>query len=281
MKISPTSEFYNDLDKAFDFYNEKLFDGMLNKVFFTVRSGENKSKKTKTLGYYWKNVFAHKENPISEIALNISTFSNRTTLDILSTLVHEMVHQWREEISGEINKGKDSNGGHDKVWSNKMIELGLIPTNTGLPGGRKTGKNMSHYIDENGLFSKHSKELIKSGFVFEIFDSYGSAINSSLTFSLNPVNVKVLENWLEGEVETEEIDKIKKSLSSLSDDESIVQEDMHNLVVVKKPKKITDKPKTIKYKCENCLTSISGPENLEVVCYTCNEFYKPIIKNKK
>lgn len=137
---TPTIEFYNRLEEAFSYYNEHLFEGKLSPVFFTVRSGETKDKSTTTLGYYWKKVFAHKDNPISEIALNINAFAERSLLDILSTLVHEMAHQWREEISTEPSSDHSKDGGHDDIWANKMMQVGLIPSNTGIPGGRKTGK---------------------------------------------------------------------------------------------------------------------------------------------
>lgn len=141
---TPTIEFYDRLEEAFSYYNEHLFEGKLSPVFFTVRSGETKDKSTTTLGYYWKKVFAHKDNPISEIALNINAFAERSLLDILSTLVHEMAHQWREEISTEPSSDHNKDGGHDDIWANKMMQVGLIPSNTGIPGGRKTGKKMTH-----------------------------------------------------------------------------------------------------------------------------------------
>jgi hypothetical protein len=37
-------------------------------------------------------------------------------------------------------------GYHDRVWGAKMEEVGLMPSNTGLPGGKKNGQQMTHYI---------------------------------------------------------------------------------------------------------------------------------------
>ena len=33
-----------------------------------------------------------------------------------------------------------------------MAAIGLIPSATGLPGGKRTGKGLKHYIEANGQF---------------------------------------------------------------------------------------------------------------------------------
>ena len=51
--------------------------------------------------------------------------------------------------------GKPSRGGyHNKEWAEKMKEVGLIPSNTGLPGGKQTGQRMTHFFTKNGAFQK-------------------------------------------------------------------------------------------------------------------------------
>ena len=78
---------------------------------------------------------------------------------MLSTLCHEMCHVWQH------HHGKQSRTGyHDRQWAGKMREIGLIPSDTGQPGGKSTGQKMSHYVDENGLFLKHCGALIDGGF---------------------------------------------------------------------------------------------------------------------
>lgn len=270
---TPTIEFYDRLEEAFSYYNEHLFEGKLSPVFFTVRSGETKDKSTTTLGYYWKKVFAHKDNPISEIALNINAFAERSLLDILSTLVHEMAHQWREEISTEPSSDHNKDGGHDDIWANKMMQVGLIPSNTGIPGGRKTGKKMTHYIDENGKFSEASKNLIKSGFYFNIFDSYGSQINKGNSFvKISPTNTLIEKKWLDEEKDEETQEKLKKALNLMANDPNIVQVDITELSVPVKKKK--PREKKFKFICPNCKTTISGPENFNAICLNCEELYE-------
>lgn len=273
-KLSPSIDFYTSLENAFDFYNKELFNDELSRVFFTVRSGETKNKKTTTMGYYWEKIFAYKDSPVSEIALNITTFANRSVVDILSTLVHEMVHQWRSEVCIEPPPAKSS-GGHDKIWGNKMEQLGLIPTNTGLPGGKKTGKQMTHYIHEDGVFAEKTYELIKSGFTIPVFDSYGANVNSQI--SLSPINIELVKSWTKNAT-AEEKEVLEKSLNVISDNPAIVQRDMHDLMPT--PKKPTARVKKITYACPACMKKITGPEDLYVTCMECDEIFEKVVKMK-
>ena len=45
------------------------------------------------------------------------------------------------------------------VLLQKMEQVGLIPSDTGEPGGNKTGQHMSHYIDSNGQFIRAFKRM--------------------------------------------------------------------------------------------------------------------------
>ncbi len=45
-----------------------------------------------------------------------------------------------------------------------MKRVGLIPSNTGAPGGKKTGYQMSHYIIDGGPFDLSFQRLVASGF---------------------------------------------------------------------------------------------------------------------
>ncbi len=46
-----------------------------------------------------------------------------------------------------------------------MCEIGLIPSDTGRPGGKLTGQRMTHYIERGGPFDRTANELIAKGFV--------------------------------------------------------------------------------------------------------------------
>jgi hypothetical protein len=43
---------------------------------------------------------------------------------------------------------------HNKEWAVKMREVGLIPTDTGQPGGKDTGQKVTHVIEPGGRFEQ-------------------------------------------------------------------------------------------------------------------------------
>lgn len=139
-----TKRQFNTFEDIFNYYNEELFSGSLPEVMI------NMSRKKNSHGFFapmrWKGTADGKH--VHEISLNPDSLK-RTAIEWHSTLVHEMCHLWRQEL-------KDSRavGYHCRKWGNKMEEIGLMPSNTGLPGGRKTGVKMTHYIIEGGKYQE-------------------------------------------------------------------------------------------------------------------------------
>src|SRR5262249_7332085 len=74
---------------------------------------------------------------------------------VISTLGHEMAHHW-QHIFGKPSR----NGYHNRQWAAKMEEIGLMPSDTGEPGGKKTGQRMSDYIIPGGPFEALCAQLI-------------------------------------------------------------------------------------------------------------------------
>jgi hypothetical protein len=137
---------FNMFDKLFDYYNKKPFDGKLNDCMI------NMSRQRGANGFFqpqnWKKNNLKKEanKDIHEISLN-PHYLDRPDIEWHSTLVHEMVHLWQQDF------GKPSRSNyHNKQWARKMEEIGLIPSSTGQPGGKKTGQGITHYVDSNGQF---------------------------------------------------------------------------------------------------------------------------------
>jgi hypothetical protein len=56
-----------------------------------------------------------------------------------------------------------------------MLEIGLIPSDTGQPCGKTTGQKMSHYIRDDGNFAKHCADLLGNGFVLPFFELWDEA----------------------------------------------------------------------------------------------------------
>lgn len=156
---TPTEELYNGLQRAFNHFNKELFDHRLPPVVFTL------TRKRKAHGYFWAEQFKHREDgdPTHEIALNPDTMS-RELPEILSTLVHEMTHLEQQEYG---KPGK--NGNHNREWVGLMEAVGLIPSNTGMPGGKKTGRQMTHYIEPGGVFEAACEALLVTGFDLPYF----------------------------------------------------------------------------------------------------------------
>lgn len=153
------------LEMAYCYFNDQLFKGQLpevSDVVFTVH------RKRGAYGYFCAGAFKTRypdgvedilDEEADEIALNPQTF-DRSNLEVLSTLLHEMVHLWQDK-QGEPTR----NGYHNKEWSRKMEEVGLMPSDTGEEGGKRTGQKMTHYIIKGGIFEKVAEEFLeKSGF---------------------------------------------------------------------------------------------------------------------
>jgi len=133
-----------DLDRAYEFLNRELFGGLLPPCFITPQ------RTRKSYGYFSPDRLSNIDDPretVSEIGLNPIHFAAQLTTNVLATLTHEIVHHWQH------NFGTPSRGGyHNKEWARKMVEIGLIPSSTGSPGGNPTGETVSHYIKPGGRF---------------------------------------------------------------------------------------------------------------------------------
>ncbi|WP_404995433.1 SprT-like domain-containing protein [Cupriavidus pauculus] len=161
--IRPTQDAYRELLTAFDFYNERLFDGKLAPVLFTYQ------RVAKTMGYYHHERFVHRSGKVrvAELAINPSYFLNHPVRECLQTLVHEQVHQYQAQY-GKVSR----NGYHNAEFASMMERIGLMPSDTGRPGGNKTGQKMADYPIPGGAFETATNELLASGFHIAWLDRY-------------------------------------------------------------------------------------------------------------
>ncbi len=160
-KLYPTEEAYSDLLAAFTYFNDKLFGGRLSTPLITL------ARKPGMLGAFCPNRFQNRSGDLAhEIILNPYYLKQRSDIETLSTLVHEMAHQWREECGPQNSKAQKPCGRyHDAVWADRMEEIGLMPSDTGKAGGSRTGARVAHYVIEDGPFEVTANLLIKSGYV--------------------------------------------------------------------------------------------------------------------
>ncbi len=173
--IQPTTESYSELQQAFDYFNQALFEEKLPRCLITYQRSK------RTYGYFSKQRFTHATSKqlIDEIAMNPSYFAVRPIEDTLSTLVHEMVHQWQFYCG---NPGR--RGYHNKQWAEKMLSIGLMPSDSGKPGGKDTGEQMSHYIVKNKEFDKACSQLLTEKFTLSWFDRFPPVTHAVITPSL-------------------------------------------------------------------------------------------------
>jgi hypothetical protein len=143
-----------DFQKAFDYFNAKLFGGGLPQVMVTLQ------RHPKARGYFAPERFHGRgtKTTVHEIAMNPDCFCDETDERILSTLAHEMAHLW-QQVHGRAPRRCY----HDREWAAKMKEIGLQPTTTGAPGGKETGQSVTHFVIAGARYAKAYADLEKKG----------------------------------------------------------------------------------------------------------------------
>jgi hypothetical protein len=155
--MKPTQETYSALQTAYEHFNRELFGGALPECLITLQR-----KERRVLGYFWGQRFeeiGESGQRTDEIAMNPQHFKQRGIEQVLSTLAHEMAHQWQEHRGTPSRKGY-----HNGEWAEKMESIGLMPSDTGKPGGNRTGQKMGHYVIPGGPFARACAALLSEGF---------------------------------------------------------------------------------------------------------------------
>lgn len=163
--LDPTRQVCHELTVGFDLFNLRLFGNRLRPCLITLQRHRGAA------GYFAARRFGTRDGAtvVDEIALNPEAFHVHSATDVFSTLVHEQVHALQAQY------GRPSSGGyHNKQWALWMEKIGLIPSHTGAPGGRRTGVRMSHYIDPAGAFARECAELIAQGIDISFIDRWAS-----------------------------------------------------------------------------------------------------------
>ena len=174
MSNKPTIQMYTFIQNAYDFFNERLFNSELPACLLTLQREKN------AMGYFSEERWEQGEGKrkIHEIALNPSFFITHKPLELMQTIVHEMVHLWQYEF------GKPSHRTyHNKEWADKMESIGLMPSNTGLPGGKRTGQAMSDYPIKNGAFYFQCIAFAQLGYKLPFYDRYAKTESSQVRTS--------------------------------------------------------------------------------------------------
>lgn len=159
----PTEEAYAELQHAYDFYNGELFGGQLPACLITFQ------REKRTMGYFSSKRFVRADGSrrADEIAMNPEYFAVVPLIEVMQTLVHEMVHLWQQHFGTPSRACY-----HNAEWAGKMESVGLMPSDTGAPGGKKTGQKMGDYSVPGGLFENATLKLLTGGFAISWFDRF-------------------------------------------------------------------------------------------------------------
>jgi hypothetical protein len=107
-------------------------------------------------------------------------------IETLATLVHEMTHCKQQHYGTPGRRGY-----HNKEWASFMDAVGLAPSSTGQPGGRRVGERVTHYVVAGGPFDISCRLLLTRSFELSWWDRFppmernaapgGAALASSMT----------------------------------------------------------------------------------------------------
>lgn len=257
---TPTAELYSSLQTAFDHFNRELFDGELPNVMFTMQ------RKQKCMGYFSPDRWASSSNDqyCHELAINPAFIGNSSLLSTLQLLCHECVHLWQHLKPESRKPGRGSY--HTKQWANKMEAIGLMPSDTGKPGGRRTGQNMSDYPLKGGQFLESCKRLISSGsFNIPWFDRWADPLDG---YEPSP---EILE-YLNKECSKDESGSDLKIVSLLSTPVAQLLSSASEEIFL--PVAARSIPTKTKYRCPSCRANIWGKPGLLVRCEPCDDLFR-------
>lgn len=234
LKQLPTAEMYGELQEAYDHFNRALFAGELPTCMITLQ------RQKKTQGYYSPGRFTDTKTGelVAEMALNPSFFALQGIRETMQAIVHEQVHCWQEHF-GEPGRGRY----HNEEWAAKAESIGLHPSDTGRPGGKRTGDAMSDYVVEGGPFEMAFKSLMTRNFALSWLDRF-------------PVSVDHLAATLHQLPE-----EVQLAITEQEAEELSIQ------VVRDEPRK----QGTSGYYCPMCLMRVWGKKGLLINCLKCDQ----------
>jgi hypothetical protein len=143
--------------------------------------------------------------------------------------------------------GKPGRRGYrNREWARKMVEIGLMPSRTGKPGGKGTGENVGHYIRKDGSFYQACKQLLDTGFRI---------------------------SWREiADIETADFGGGAEPDAAWSLSEPEPDPDIGASIIAPAPVRVRrtrrDRSKT-KFTCENCPHNAWAKESAKLICGEC------------
>lgn len=264
--MNPTEEAYAELQHAYNYYNEDLFEGRLPGCMITLQ------RQKRTFGYYSKDRFGTRDGrKTDEIAMNPEYFAVVSMVEVLQTLVHEMAHLWQARF-GEPSRACY----HNIQWANKMEAIGLMPSHNGQPGGKKVGQSMADYVIVGGRFDRGTKRLITSGFAISWLDRFPAARpRPAYVPAQLPAPPDVDTDGDDGGEEEVSASGYAMVASNEQDDDPAIaaaskppSESNPDLVA---NQKTGNRSNRCKYSCPACALNVWGKPGLRVICGECEK----------
>lgn len=257
--MRPSEELYQSLEAAYQYFNKVLFNDKLPDVIFTVQRQKG------VMGFFAPERWSEKGGRrCHEIAINPSYIAQSRLIEIMQTLVHEMVHCWQYSF-GQPSRGHY----HNKEWAYKMIEIGLMPSSTGEPGGSITGQFMSDYILENKPFHGACVSLLgDQGFEIKWADRKAFP----RLFEPNIVSLPEAEKV----EESDDFNPIDSSMyfansDSTRLDSQLVSPWLENPTEDFFIDNTVPRKTRIRYMCPKCETKVYGKASLNIRCEDCDQ----------
>lgn len=227
---------------AYDAFNQRLFDGALPACLLTLQ------REKRTYGYFSRDRFGMKSGQTTdEIALNPEYFAVVPLVETLQTIAHEMAHLWQAHF-GTPGRGRY----HNAEWADKMESIGLMPSATGRPGGRRVGDRMADYPIDGGPFVKAVADLVEAqGFGISWFDRF------TAPRALYPA------------AEPGELTELPAAALDVATASGL---QVHSAATVPAG---TNRSNRVRYSCAGCGLNMWGKPNVRVACMNCDLQLEP------
>lgn len=245
MKASPTEEAYAELQQAYDFYNDALYGAALPPCLITFQ------RQKKTFGYFSSMRFGRRDGRKSdEIALNPEYFAVVPMVEVLQTMAHEMTHLWQAHFGTPSRACY-----HNTEWADKMESIGLMPSSTSRPGGKRVGQFMGDYVLSGGRFEVATADLLSTGFMISWLDRFPVQLPSSYASAEPMAPATAVLNAGGSGLALPEAALVAPAATLISS-------------IIEKPK-IGNRSNRSKYTCPSCALNVWGKPGLKVGCVDC------------